>query len=482
MAKRRIFPKLVFLLALVLAAGGMGFYQLQAKVNEPAGLLVRALPSSDKLLITGVQVFDSDQQTLRPARAVEIRNGKVAAIHWNGALPAFDSGETLAGRGRILVPGLTDFHAHFGSSDGRPPWAMDGLHMVSVAAQREAYLYSGVTAVVEGSPNALNNFDRQAGLSPAVFTSTRMITADHGHPVPMFEEFVPWPLTESVIEEQVLAIRSTGENAQDIDALVKGPGHHVKVVFDAAIPWDSPRITEQDLRGIVVAAHAAGKPVYIHVGSAMEAVTAARAGADVLMHTPYADLLSEDDLAALKQTGVQVVTTAQIWEWYTRGLSGQPSLTRLERQLASPSLLAAWEEDWGSRLAEYHSTTFSADYRARIAGFASNQAENIRRLYRAGVPQLVGTDFGIPGLTPGASLIRELELLQSYGLAAPDLLRMATSQSGRLLGRAGSAMGRIQPGSPADLLLLSGNPTEDIGALADLDYVIQRGVVYRRNR
>ncbi|MDC0661191.1 amidohydrolase family protein [Marinobacter sp. SS21] len=478
---RRLLVAFALLVLLILLAGTAGFLHIQAKVNEPAELLQPAGRTSSHLLITRVRVFDDATGQLKPASAVEIHDGRIAHVHWSGdSVPTDFDGHILAGEDRTLVPGLIDFHVHYGSSDGRPPWAMDGPSLISVAAQREAFLYSGVTSTVEGSPNALANLDRQQGPAPRIFSASRMITALDGHPVPMFREFVPWPLTDSVIAEQVMPIRSAVSDRAAIEALVAGASHHIKLVFDAAIPWDSPRLTDADIRQVVTLAHGAGKPVYVHVGTAQEAVVAAEAGADVLMHTPYVDRFSDAQLQRLKRSGAAVVTTGQIWEWYERGLNKTATLTPLEQRLASDAMVGAWQQDWHAALTDYDSTTFSDDYRARIPGFAANQAYNLKQLYRAGIPQLAGTDFGIPGLTPGASLIRELSLLQSYGYQPVDLLRMATSAPGARLADAGAPLGVVQGGAVADLLLVNGDPTADIGALADLTYVIREGVVYRR--
>ncbi|SFL97678.1 amidohydrolase family protein [Marinobacter zhejiangensis] len=478
--KKTVVSALALVVVVLALAGTLGFYQVRATVNAPADLVTTWSSSGERLRITSVAVFDDHSGQLRQAEAVDIEEGLIARVYWAGDEVPASQVETLRGEGRTLLPGLTDFHVHLGSSDGRPPWALDGIDMISVAGQREAFLYSGVTSVVEGSPNALASLDQALAPSPAIYQATRMITAEDGHPIPMFREFVPWPMTEMAINEQVLPIGSAAASSDALDALVNGPGHHVKLVLDGAIPWDSPRLAEADVRAVVERAHAAGKPVYTHVGSAQDAVIAARAGSDVLMHTPYVDLLSDDDLAELKASGVVVVTTAQIWEWFERGLDKQPPLTPLEQELASPGLLTAWGHDWHQATADYHSTTFSQDYLSRLSGFNANLAENVKRLYQAGVPQVIGTDTGIPGLTPGASTIRELQLLQSYGFEPTDLLRMATVAPGALLGNSG--LGRIQPGSPADLLLVDGDPTQDIAELAKLAFVIREGVVYQRHR
>lgn len=109
---------------------------------------------------------------------------------------------------------------------------------------------------------------------------------------------------------------------------------------------------------------------------------------------------------------------------------------------------------------------------------------NIKAMYQAGVPLVAGTDTGVPGLTYGASLVFELERLQGFGMAPVDVLRAATSVPGRLLdrdpARQGGRLGTVSVGAPAELILLPGNPLEDVRTLQQLDLVFSGGRVFER--
>ena len=98
---------------------------------------------------------------------------------------------------------------------------------------------------------------------------------------------------------------------------------------------------------------------------------------------------------------------------------------------------------------------------------------NIRTLESAGVPVLAGTDAPNPGTTHGASLHHELELLTSAGLTNAQALAAATSRAAdcfRLSDR-----GRIKAGLRADLILVNGNPLQDIQATRNIAGVWKAG-------
>lgn len=96
-------------------------------------------------------------------------------------------------------------------------------------------------------------------------------------------------------------------------------------------------------------------------------------------------------------------------------------------------------------------------------------------LHRAGVPLLAGTDaYGFVLIPPGQSLHAELEILVDAGISPYHALRSATLEPARFLGR-DHEFGRVAPGLRADLLLLAGNPLEDIRAIHDPRAVIVRG-------
>ena len=96
-------------------------------------------------------------------------------------------------------------------------------------------------------------------------------------------------------------------------------------------------------------------------------------------------------------------------------------------------------------------------------------------LHRAGVPLVAGTDaMGFPLIVPGASLHRELQLLTESGLTPYEALRSATVNPAVFL-RKEEEFGTVAEGKRADLLLLAGDPLQDLTRLKEPIGVMVRG-------
>ena len=101
-------------------------------------------------------------------------------------------------------------------------------------------------------------------------------------------------------------------------------------------------------------------------------------------------------------------------------------------------------------------------------------------LHGAGAPIGAGTDFAGPGLVPGFSLHREIELLAGGGLPPHAAIWASARGPGEQAG-AHPSTGRIRAGAPADLILLRSNPFESLEALSSIEAVILRGRLYDRS-
>ena len=105
---------------------------------------------------------------------------------------------------------------------------------------------------------------------------------------------------------------------------------------------------------------------------------------------------------------------------------------------------------------------------------------NTRRLYRAGVPMAVGTDFMFenhPYQTAGIP-IHELRLLHRAGLTVDEIIRAATIDSAGICGR-GDVTGSIEAGKQADLVAVSGAIDETFQALENMAFVMHRGTIIK---
>jgi hypothetical protein len=105
----------------------------------------------------------------------------------------------------------------------------------------------------------------------------------------------------------------------------------------------------------------------------------------------------------------------------------------------------------------------------------------VGKLHAANVPLLAGSDaVGPPGVLPGSSLGEELSLLVRAGLTPYEALRTATTNPAIYL-EAEREFGKIAPGFRADLVLLSGNPLDDIDNVQTRVGVMKRGRWFSAN-
>jgi imidazolonepropionase-like amidohydrolase len=99
----------------------------------------------------------------------------------------------------------------------------------------------------------------------------------------------------------------------------------------------------------------------------------------------------------------------------------------------------------------------------------------VRDLHQAGGRIVAGSDTPNPFVIPGVSLHDELALLVSAGLTPLDAIQSASSVAAAMLGR--PDLGAVEAGRLADLLLVSGNPAEDIRATRNVRLVVKGGRV-----
>jgi imidazolonepropionase-like amidohydrolase len=215
------------------------------------------------------------------------------------------------------------------------------------------------------------------------------------------------------------ALMTGPEMATDfVAARVAEGSDYIKVIADVPGP------SQETLNAVVAAAHSHQKLVIAHASAIKPVEMAEEAGVDVLTHVPLDKAIDADFAARLAAANRICV----------------PTLTMMEgivNKLKPPGRSYA------------------------------NGRESVTALYKAGVPILAGTDAntqkGVPcSIQHGDSFHHELELLIDAGLSNLDALRACTVLPAKHFGL--EDRGVIEPGKRADLVLLSANPLERIGA------------------
>ena len=410
------------------------------------------------VLFDNVQLFDADRGVFLPDRAVLAVDGKIAAIGASGSLRSPAGTRVIDGRGKTLVPGIWDSHLHIGDD-----WSV----LANIATGITSFRSPGTT------------FDR------AVEATRRRASGE----LLMGEPFI------SVIidKKDPLAAQGAEVVSSQEEAIAA-----VRRVREAGL-WGVKFYTSMDPRWIAPAAaeaHRLGLHVHGHVPATMKPSEAVAAGYDELTHLNFvvmesmprdvidrantrqrmegpARLFKDVDLdgplmsgfiADLARRRTIVDPTIVIFEGFLTQDGGRPHPAYAPYMgILSPVLERSWFTSAGYPLVEGFTRD---DYRASYA----KMVQLIGRLHRAGVRILAGTDG------QGIELIRELEIYQQAGFTPAEALQSATILPARVVG-ADQRTGSIAVGKEADMVLVDGDPSRELGALRRVVTVVSDGYV-----
>lgn len=224
---------------------------------------------------------------------------------------------------------------------------------------------------------------------------------------------------------------------------------------------DVQTLNHEQISQLVVAAHALGRMAVAHVLTIGEARLAIGAGVDGLVHLFGDERVTPEFIDLLREHGQFVISTVSYLE---TGYSRDVPI------LADPRIA----ERLSSRQRQsLELRTRSPDDPIFVDGVFQYIRSNLRALVDAGVPVLIGTDMPNPGTAAGVSVHHELELFVEAGISPLTALRSATALPAEVFGL--HDRGRIQTGMRADLVMVKGNPMEDITATRNIVAVWKNG-------
>jgi imidazolonepropionase-like amidohydrolase len=379
-----------------------------------------------------VTLFDG--RSVRERAGVLVDGSTFAWVGSHGDQPTGDREEVDAG-GAMLSPGLIDCHVHL-CFDGVADFlgesnVSEAFAAVKCVKNGERHLAAGVTtvrdlggmgAVVAEVGKAINE-GRTAG--PRVIASGQALTISGGHGWNSFARQVDGPdEVRKAVREQIRA------GARSIKIIATGG------VLTPAIPVDFAAFTEEEIEAAVDEAHKWGVPIAAHAIGKKGIEHCVMAGVDSIEH------------------GVQIgpEVAAMMKE---RGTFRVPTISALRGIIDNPEEVAAYAVEKGKRIVREAEETFRAGI-------------------EAGVPVACGTDAGTP-FNPHGSAPMEMVRMVEWGLDPVEALRAATSNAARLLRV--DAVGVVDEGAAADLVLWEGNPLDDIEGILSPRLVMKAGEV-----
>ena len=384
-------------------------------------------------------------------------------INWAGAfadLPREATPNIRDYSSATALPGLVDAHVHMSLfADGRPYEAMaeesDGLMALAAARNAGTHLASGVTTARDNGARNRLGFDIRLAIERGEMAGPRLLVA--GRPITPSRGHFWWCGEEADGED---AVRDS------VRRLVAEGADHLKVMASGGgtVGTDSTRASYSvaELAAARAAAHELGRLVTAHCRARESMDRVVEAGLDCIEHGEFLDELGDarfeaDTAARLAESGTYLSPTLAAtgrWDLILR-LRSQRDADGLDAEAAAE--LQRAEDSLEARL------------------------EIVNRLLDLGMTDRIvaGTDAGCFDFSFG-HMDYNLSLLVAAGMSPMQAIMAGTSRSARACG-IGEEVGTLEPGKLADVLLVNGDPTRNIGAIGDVLAVLKGGVLVHEN-
>ncbi len=426
-------------------------------------LLAASAAAQSRLALVGGMLLDAYDVPPVHHAAILIEDDRIVAVGPASEVQIPDDAEVVDTRGRVMLPGLIDLHAHLvvaghGEYGRWFSWLDEqGIPMERVMeiSARQLLLAGVTTAVDLGAPleASLRVRDRiEAGEVPGA----RMLMSG------------PW-LTRRVSfwpENIQIGVNSPEEASAAVDRLADAGVDVIKA-------WVG--LTAEDYRAIADTANERGLRVHAHVYGPDEVRNALEAGIHVLTHAgsagtpPYPPELVRDVVVA----GRPVVITGAHRVWVFPATVDFPE--RLQDPRLRMDLPPAMYEEFQSSFESFHTLPyFRTTARQMFFGDAS-----LGQWIEAGAVMGMGTDSGTPMNFHTEALWREMKAHVDLGTPPMEAIVAATRVNAQILGMA-DEIGSIEPGKLADVVVIRGDPRFSITALDDPVLVVKAGEVFRR--
>nr|WP_026072432.1 amidohydrolase family protein [Nodosilinea nodulosa] len=446
----------------------LGLFSLMARVSsaQSPALGDSQNSSSAAVLFENVRIFDGASDTLTAPANVLVIGNKIQAVDTRPLpVPADIGVKQINGAGRVLMPGLIDVHTHLFMETSTPEDLMAAVaapERLFQQAQENAagMLMRGFTSArdMAGPVFELKRaIDRGTVMGPRIWPSGAMISQTSGHGD--FRELSDLPRT-STSELSLAEKFGVGAIADGVDEVLRRTreqlmqgASQIKLAAGGGVasdydPLDVSQYTEAELKAAVDAAEDWNTYVAVHAYTPRSIQKSIRAGVKSIEH---GQLLDEET--------ARMIAENDVW------LSMQPFL---DDEDANP--YPEGSENRANQL---------------IVAAGTDNAYNLAKKYN------IKTAWGTDTLfNPGGATRRGANLAKMVRWYSPaEVLRMATSTNATLLALSGprnpypGKLGVVEAGALADLLLVNGNPLENIQLIENPEtnflVIMKDGVIYK---
>ena len=362
--------------------------------------------------------------------------------------------------GKTIMPGLIDSHLHFSGNltDDDSDWVLEDVVQKTVVAVQQAHecLENGLTTVGEISRSGIqirNMVEAGVMKGPRVVATGLGFcrTCGHGdsHKLPSYynDESHPWAeRVDGPWDLRKAVRRRLRQNPDAIKIWSTGGG---------IWRWDQKldqHYTLEEIQAVVDECRMVGIPVWSHAEGYGGALDSARAGVHLIIH---GQTLNDECLDIMAEKGIYFCPTIQFLnEWF--------------KTYAPPYIPEVHDQYPGDTVAEKELNRVYA---------------NLRKAKAKGIGLTIGSDSFCSSLTPyGTTAIGEMySFVEKAGISEMDTIVAATKAGAEML-KVDNVTGSLTEGKSADLLVINGNPLENIRAIAveNMDVIMKEGYFVKR--
>ncbi|WP_176026266.1 metal-dependent hydrolase family protein [Robbsia andropogonis] len=400
-----------------------------------------------KLIFTNVNIFDgSGADVFRGEVLVE--DNRIVRVAKGGDRISAPDAKVIDGRGKFLMPGMTEAHTHFSWNDQPSLAAIQFMppeeHILWCVRVAKRYLEMGWTSALGAAAakarldvvlrNAINANEFPG---PRYLAGSQEITTLGG----LGDNTLPHlPFRELNFGE---VVSGPEEVRRAVRMFVKYGVDHIKInlsgEYISGIPAEVSPFSEEEVAMLSREAKRAGKRVAVHARSSESVKQCVRHGLELVFHASFADEEALDMLEANKDK--HIVAPGIGW-------------------LVSTLYHA---EKWG----------ISTEVATKM-GYARElevASDTLTKMHKRGIRILPGGDYGFAWMPHGTNA-RDLEYFVKYiGMTPKEALIAATKLGGELMMQPDS-IGQIAPNFYADFVLLDGDPLQDLKLLQDPNKIL----------
>ena len=380
-------------------------------------------------------------------------------------------------RGLYLGPGLTDAHVHYGQTawvDGRP----------DVIDLRAQYRYDSVAGDLAAHPERFHRANLCSGVTSVFdvggFPWTYTIARRSRNATDAPRVVATGPLLSTImLDQEMLGQFTFMAGDSTVRAAVRA---HQASGAEALKVWylEVPDSLRPHAKAMLMAAgdeaRKLGLRLVVHATELARAKEAIEAGAVVLVHDVFSSTVDPEFLVAARRGGTIVIPTLTVLEGYADLFLGRSPGWRYPLDCVDPTTRHKMETILPNTLRAAGKAFWGSPEAARLQ---ATLADNLRRMYEAGIPIAMGTDAGNPGTAHGPSVYREMEAMQESGMPARAVFASATMIAARAMGLEGE-IGSVSAGKRADLVVFGADPTADIHNARQVRFVVRNGVLHSR--